>query len=523
MDFLLTLRMGGYTFRLATRTLNVARDDGSTLAHQGGLHGVDWERSFRLATDAPANDIPIDVGPGVLDIPALLLEGVTVYSATAELARLLEGRTWEQREILVDGRVSELVYDDGAEPVSFTILATEWNASKLVPPYSAVLNYADVPDNVQGAVAPIVFGAPCFRQSSGLYDPGAGSMAHAVETPALNSGAVICAEHVEADTVWLAYDVPVEERRWVSHTVLRGPVASENVLGPHAHVKLSSTLLAYDSSYPGTPDAQLTRFVVAWGGYGVFRPTIGKPVRTAGELIEFLLWRGGNVDRGRTAAAVHHLPIEVDGYIDEQVDPAEWITANLSSILPVSIVTGPDGLYPLVARPYLNPDEEGPELSVARREIFPAGPVVFDSAEDIRNAINVQHRLDAGARTYDNNILHTGDPLEAAGNNVNRSQLATSSRAIFGERPYTVQTAVIGRKRAAHQVASWMVRRYALPTRTTEYALDSILDQKLAAIEPGGPVTITDPARGISGPCVVENIRADLDGVHIISVRTVNK
>lgn len=520
MVFLLELRIGAYTYRVATRAMDVPRDDGTTLWYDGGLSGIEWARSFRLASDAPANDIPIEIGQGVLDIPGLIAQGVTVYMATAEISRLLLGRTYEQREIMLDGRVSELVYDDPGEPVTFSISVVD-TTSKLVPDYTAVMVYDDVQASVRGNVVPIVYGQPGISYTT--INDGAGSPGHAAREPLTARPFIICNEPVAADTVAVAYDIERTDRLFISHTVERGPAGY--IPYNQSFINIDSTLYNTDPESAGPGDRRITRVLVRWqDGAGVYRPTVAEPVRTAGELIEYMLWKSGNVDRGRTAAAVEHLPVKVDGYIDERCDPIEWLNDNIASILPVAIVSGPRGLYPVVARPYLDPTMTGPQLSVARREIYPAAPVVYDGSDDIRNEVEVRFALDAGTRAYDYSIFHTGDPNAVLGDSVSSSALATTSYQAYGSRPYVITSNAVHRASSAHQIAAWIIRRYALPSRVTAYTLDSFsaLNSALAAIEPGGPVTIIDDERAINGLCVVESIEAGLDGAHTITVRTVH-
>ena len=92
--------------------------------------------------------------------------------------------------------------------------------------------------------------------------------------------------------------------------------------------------------------------VASGGDGGGLLDADGGLVDTAGELLTWLLRRSTvPVDLSRCLSAVDALSwCRVSGSIEEQCTPLDWIRAHLLPILPVALVSGPRGLYPLITR-----------------------------------------------------------------------------------------------------------------------------------------------------------------------------
>ena len=75
-------------------------------------------------------------------------------------------------------------------------------------------------------------------------------------------------------------------------------------------------------------------------------------MRGAGEvLVQLIQWSGRPVDLGRWAAAEPLLErYRLDFVIDAEVDVWEFIRTHILPILPLSIVSGPNGIAPVVWR-----------------------------------------------------------------------------------------------------------------------------------------------------------------------------
>ena len=516
MIYLLTLEIGGTTVRVATERHTVTSAAGD-LVFGSGLAPQSYRRAFAPG-DLPSVRIPVTLHAGVIDVPDLIRQGYRVELARAELAAVTPGQTWEQRDIIGGGIVSELVYSEGAS-VRFGIRMIPSRTDLAIPSIQARVSEdtwgTDVPREADGLVIPIVFGEPAFELPF-AYKATAGSPAVCVRgdgpnnQPAAGAPIYICAEQVHASTVQICYAASeVGDRDWQDNVTVYN---NEN----GARVGLPIPLHGSGSDK--------ARFLIRWDdGCGVIRPTSPDPVRTLGELLEYLLWKLPECDRDRTSAAVAHLPMLVDGYIDARTGVLAWIRGNILPHWPVQIVSGPAGIYPVVGRPYLRPDAPVRELSTERREIFPTGEVVYDGSDDIYNEVEVQFKRDCGTRQYLGTIVHTGDPDNAptalnTSDNVAMSPLAMASFGAYGgSRSKVMRTNIVHRAITAHQMASAWIRRYALPSRQSAYTMPSKPDW----VEPGVGVQIVDHINEIRQLCVVEEV-APLEGTrHTMTVRTV--
>jgi hypothetical protein len=106
-----------------------------------------------------------------------------------------------------------------------------------------------------------------------------------------------------------------------------------------------------DASFKPTTDTAVVLYV-GWRDGGGVKGRRGTVVRGAGDVLEYVLdFATVPLDRGRFAAAAPLLShFKIDTSIDEHCSPWEWVQSELLPLLPVSIVSGPDGYYPIVWR-----------------------------------------------------------------------------------------------------------------------------------------------------------------------------
>lgn len=532
--YLLELQIGPTIVRIATESISVSSDYGD-LYYDGGLLGIEMSRAFSVDSGTTEPDVPIDIAPGTLNIGALLNAGHDIASAVGELSVIELGDSYEQRDVIVAGRVSEPVYGLASEPVAFSLRLALRQTRKMIPRLESKLDrglwrFGTIPEGSWGFNVPFVFGSPgeVFGKAATGLGRLAGSPAYAVVGPFTTAEVAICEWAIDSatSTVELAYadDEPLD-RTWVSSAV----VQTLNADG------MAFAAIPASGLYDGS---DRTRFLVRWtnGGAALNWSQTG-PISTVGELLEFLLHRLGDVDAGRTAAVIEQLPYLVDGYIDARVDIIDWLRSNVLSVFPVALARSGKGLYPVVGRPWLDPQMSAPELSVERREIHRIGPVEYDQGDQLANEIEIQYGLDAGTRQHVFAAVLTGrddtsrtspDASDADEVRIHFSNmspgLSTSrrcqvSRARYGEQARVIKTNIVSRPETAFAVASWMAQRYALPTRVAKYGTTQL--PRSATL--GGGLYIVDIDRGINGLCCIEGIEDLRGGEQIITVRTVER
>lgn len=128
----------------------------------------------------------------------------------------------------------------------------------------------------------------------------------------------------------------------------------------------------------------------------------GAVMRGAGDVLRWALGQSSlRVDRDRLAAALPALNgFLIDCVIDERVTPWEWLSANLLPLLPVSLVSGPRGLYPVVWRHAAKASDATFRLDLAADpSIERDGGVRVDSTT-LYNDVTVSYCLDLRTDRY---------------------------------------------------------------------------------------------------------------------------
>ncbi len=121
VDMLVEVTFAGQTFRWSTRPVTMSDGGGAVLVFNGSLNALDFGTVLQTLADTPdQTSISLDVLWPV-DVAELVAQGHDLSAATGELSAWVEGRAYEDRQVLVAGRVRQPNYGAFADPVSFTI------------------------------------------------------------------------------------------------------------------------------------------------------------------------------------------------------------------------------------------------------------------------------------------------------------------------------------------------------------------------------------------------------------------
>jgi hypothetical protein len=256
----------------------------------------------------------------------------------------------------------------------------------------------------------------------------------------------------------------------------------------------------------GTPPGKTApkgNYWVSWTGTGGIpnRRHTG-PMEDAGEILEWMLSRSDLViDRGRTGAAVDQLRgFKLAGYVDDpEITVEEWIRSNLLPILPITMRTGPHGVYPLVLRWQARHTDAVATLDTGRRDCWRLGGVRTEGTEDVASEIRLSYALDANTGKYTATLTLHGDPdLDAelrrnGGTNrvvLNRAcMIARSRRPDSTAQVYAIETDWIYDDATAFRVAAWLASDRALPKQL----IDLEVAPEYGYLQVGDVVTVTDP------------------------------
>lgn len=472
--YLLTVAWGGRTWRWATSGVDVDSDDG-ILTYRSGLTLDAIEESADPLSDAEAwrsvgMEIPWD---GVVELVAA---GEDLGAATGELAVLAEGDTWEERLPLVVGFLSDPAYDETGIVTTSLVDDRGDDSGTLLDEAAIVtegLTWAD-PDSTAGGVAyPFVFGAPGVYMDLATQRlttcPGSPAPVINVFPGRALVGGHTCAAstltliHPDDNTVDLAVVIDRE---------------------------------ADDEGRPTTvatmPSAVVegTEYFAAWED-GEAYPGSGR----AGELLRILLSRSTvAIDLERLAGAIDWLNRwEVDGYCDEQCAPLDWVRQNLLPILPVSLVPGPTGLYPVVWQWDATDAATIAELDVGR-DCASIGVPRVEGRDAVATEIALTFAIDANTGRHLRTLTCTGEGRREGEAGVMLTEHSRSAWSRYGRRRLELDTDVLYRDSSAALTLSWLSWLRAGPRVVREVDLS----RRRQFLRPGDRVRLNDSAYGLA-------------------------
>lgn len=501
--FLLSIDVGGLVFRWASSPCSPVNDAGDSMHHPGALPAFEFSRTFSLLSrDPDTRQVSMSVDFGV-DVAELVQRGYDLSAASGELSVWVAGTSYDAREVLLRGVLVEPTYGEYGEPTSFTLRMDPWEDLGAVPDSDAQVNAATWPSHYSeetGAVYPVPFGLPGWEQ--------AGSVASFGTT---GSPAIIVEYDDVAETVEkvLVSGFPVAA---TDATLVDGD-GGNTFLGLVTHEEdgLGRTCAVVDTSGASSGFRAAKKVWVTLSGPGAFRGAGAGIFGTsstefglsgAGDLLMWLLARAQvEVDIKAFRAARGLLnQYQVGGYINEIVSPVQWIIDNLLPILPVSLVSGPNGVKPIVWAMDATSDDAVMEL-VAGAGVTRSSPVSYlRGPADIANEIQVSYapRARTGEMTrvltlgseYDpNSYLEDPDPEDHPAQ-IHGQAYSRISQSRYGRRVYTTESDLIHSDATAGMVAAWMMRAMALPQRTVSYVGGAVCGY----LEPGDVVALTDAA-----------------------------
>lgn len=534
--WLLEIEAFGQTLRLAAADLLVEDSaSGRSLHYVGALSDAALSESVEILQDSlDAGGLSLECVLPV-DVPALQAVGHRLEGARATLSRWIEGTDYSARRVALVGRVQDSETGADGEPVSFTIAEHVWEQSTMIPSSAQQVDGITWPDSVLSLVGeelglpyPIVFGYPGIT-SAVARGWVTGSQGVWVDHRRIKPGShyeqlrlVIAGHRVAADRVMLSTDTDIGGERFVvQHTTDgRGQTVAyvdAQVDGASWSRTDSDGETAYGLGLVGLDDgfqpqdaqvvAELKPVFVGWylpaaatdettGGM-VGRD--GRVVRGAGDVLEVLFgYLDRPVDRGRFAAAKPYLNrFLIDAVIDARVRPWDWFQANLRPLLPVSMVTGPLGVYPVVWRFDAVASDAVGHLDASLDPTIERASRVQVDASGVRNDFTLRYAysmrtgqhyrtLRLGAGPFDADDTDTQVSLHCLQSQRRFKYADGSPRVVSDE----LETVCVYDDATAAAVLSWRARAYALGQSTVDYV---VRESDWGWLERGSVVTVTDP------------------------------
>lgn len=554
--WLLDIAWGGRVLRLSTTDLAVQdAQTGRTLHYAGALDEVQFSDGLELLEDnSGQTSLPVEcVLP--LDAAAMRAAGHRLEWARAELSRWIAGSDYGERRVMMVGQVKDPAIAADGEPSAFSIEDNYFDDAALIPASTARVDgttWSTVDSLLTeelGLFYPLIFGYP--GQTPKAPNNGAwvtGSQGVWVDHTDTDGGGgsrlglrlVIAGHPVKATRVILNTDASPDGFRfavlqgqddrgqavsyvdaWADAAATNHQVAGGDADGEDAYGLGSATIT---SDFQPTP-TQFVPVFVAWyvpvesGAVsgGMIGPS-GDVVREAGDVLEVMLsYTSLPVDRGRLAAAKPLLRrFLVDCVIDEQVQPWAWVQSNLLPLLPISITSGPDGIYPVVLRYDATVADAVCTLNVdADPRICRAGRIVTDSSK-IKNDITLEYAYSVRTDNYIARVRAHGGSYDRHDPDAHPNYHCRLSQQRYKNRdgtPYIaeqkLQSVCVYDPGTAEAIVAWQARAYALAQERIDYLVP---EAAFDWLQRGSPVQIIDSEMGLRRVALIEDIQTDDSG-----------
>jgi hypothetical protein len=527
---LLTVEVGGVLMRMASDEVDVVTDDGEVYHYSAGLDDIETTEGIDLFGDSSGQlSVPLEfLPPPGVSIAEMIARGEDLSAGRGELARWVEGTTYEARRVVLVGGLTDPEYGDDGEAVATTLEERLAYVETLTGAPSLAVTAAtwtqtridSLLDDSVGLTYPIVIGRPGYIASGSITGSPALWVEHDIILPPApppyirGAVVVIAGHHVSAERVYLnndqytgvdsgsttsnrfrvvnAFDFSgqaVAVVLWYfSSTQTGDPFAFDvshtyvNLIDPDPQVSTGGETTSLGSVYLDptfTSSEQLPLYVIwddeATFGGGLVRD--GVTIRGAGDVLAYFLGLTTiAVDWGRLAAATPLLAAyQLDGCITERTDVWTFLQDEILPLLPVSIVSGPLGIYPVVWRWDAKASDAVLTLDVdTDASIARVGRVAYDS-QDRANRLSLEYQLSYRTGNYQTSLTYGSDADAALDSSVTAHPLCTWSQGRTGrvvERSLT--SAWVYDDSTAYAILEWQAAAYALPTRTVTYQVPEV-------------------------------------------------
>ena len=450
-------------FRLSTEPLTVPGTGGGQF--DGGLDGLTFTDSVDLFSTSESNRSVSVVAFLPVDVSALVARGFDPSRATASLSQWVDGTNYEdRRRVLSSLELRAPQYGESYEPFRFSIRSNLYDDGSVIPPIDATINLSTFPyaESWQlGHPYPWVFGTPGKTQNpiTGLFGYNYDSVAYAVDIGAGGSQFFLVAGHEMTPNTTARVVVKGGGYTTINEQTVQ---TISDGLGRRVSVVPAGVL----GGHPDFADGVEYLCTFSTGG-GILNDQQTEPRRGMGEIIEYLLDYAPRIsmDRGRTRTAIERLnSYNLDAVITEPVEVWRWIRSNLLPFAPVSMTTGPDGMYPIVwDKDYLEADAVA-TVDAVHDQWERTSPVTVEHLDgEPRNDFAISY----GLRMEDGKMRHRAT---LSGADKESNAYARTSYQRYGKRTKPEEEAIsLYQTSDVDAVMQWWSRIYGFPIRSVEY------------------------------------------------------
>lgn len=481
--WVLSITWAGGTFYLSTDALYIVDGASAVTTTPDLVDAPQVEEALEIwSVESPRLSVPLSfILP--LDVPGLIAEGHALDGAVGELSQWATGTEWDERRVIVQGKLVDPEYGAEWEPVTCSLeemVADDQTTLPLEPITIASWLAEAVSGNPAatagdaGVIVPMVWGTPGDGVSAGSPAPIIGTVGSLVYL------AVAC-HYVEAFSVDIIDSVGMTETFVVYYTDVREYFGVTRGIPVVAWVVVDTST----SSLVLTDD-----LFVVWNNGAALVDESAQAIRGAGDLIAHVLRRSAlRVDWSRVDGARTGLnQYATSGYIDEPVALGEYMTEVLATVFPFAMSAGPGGVYPYLWPVYPDATQA---LAALSTDVDPSlervGRIAYEGSDEVATYVELRYTWDpqtGGYRSFRRitGEVHVADPFRVA----IKQLIAPVSR--YGLRRKVVETTVVHDAITATKVLVAQAARYGQPSRIVQY----VAPQRYGWLRRGDLVTLTD-------------------------------
>jgi len=478
--WLLEVEVSGRPMYYSERRIEVTRDDGVVLVYEEGLA----ELTHSVAgSSSPDETISVQLTTED-DWASIVARFHEIVGSPARLSRWFDGQIYESRRLILEGYVSGLSYREQDEPVGLVIKRRSRSQSRMLPSPGMVVDettWGPVASAAWGFAYPIIIGQP------GTYSSGTlpGAPAFYVDTDI-----VLVAGHTTAATTVTILDT----------TDLTAPIAEVFALADSVDATGRKTRTADISGAVGLTSGSGRRYFTAWpAAGGLISPFTGELLRGAGDVIEWIIrtWTDIRLDHGRHAAVREALnAYKIDTYIDDPVDPMEWL-AGIIDWLPVDQRVGEDGIYYHLRRWGATEADAVLVIDLDAGDFQLESDIAVVGVDQVINEVTVKYAPYAGGELSARRIIGAENSTRPR-DEFEPSLVQTDARIIgnhlarlsqarpWGRRPHEIELHDVWDTTTAIQVGMDALQARALPKRALsvsgEVDLETVRDGSIALV-----------------------------------------
>jgi hypothetical protein len=509
--WVLSIQWAGGTFYLSTDSLYIT-DGADTITTTPDL--VDYpavEEALEIwSVEAPRLSVPLSFILPV-DVPGLIAEGHALDGAVGELSQWAAGTDWDERRVVVSGKLVDPEYGAEWEPVTCSLeeMVADDQTTLPVQPITiaswlaeAVAGTSAAQAGDTGVIVPMVWGTPGATTAAGSPAPVIGTSGSLVYLG-------IACHYVEAFSVDIIDSAGTTETFPVYYTDVRSYFGVTRGMPVVAWVVLNT----------GTTSLVLTDPLFAiWNNGAALVDESSQAIRGVGDLLGHVLRTSAlRVDYGRVDAVRPLLnQYQTSGYIDEVVALGEYITEVLGAVFPFAMAGGQGGVYPFLWPVYPNATSA---ITVLSTDLDPnlerVGRISYEGSDEVATDIELRYTWNPQTEGYMVARSVGGEVSVADPDRITIAQLI-GPRSRYGLRRRVLETTVVHDAVTASKVLLAQAARYGQPARMVQY----IAPRRYGWLRRGDLIALTDIEVAASSQlCLIEGVQWTEDGALTLTLR----